>query len=275
MLQYDMVTSPITTPHFHSRVLALLSSALSHLQSVSHESNGTLSAVGKTPPVVVSPLSPLDTPLSPDESMSHIIALTSSWIDLCSPDPLIAEISQQVLKLELAYAAFCGISYVIIPGPRLRADASHMCSVTQFSRAVLEALSQGPYIQIQIWLPMIDHPNDEAEEMGALAPFARQLYFGDEIDDGARKLDLFGTWEAWNIIRLICNYHTRLCVGKNDIANTWPRHLPSFAQVPSAGYFFHYRRLNMIFTDSSFTQHFRYPSSYPLYQFSRDGTRSQ
>src|SRR5438034_11778787 len=115
MIQYDMVTTPITTPHFHSRVLTLLSSHLSKLQPPTFDRSRTLASSHNTSPLIIPPLSPGDSPLTPDESISHLVAVSSSWIDLCSPDPLIADVSRQVLMLEIAYAAFCGVSFAIIP----------------------------------------------------------------------------------------------------------------------------------------------------------------
>ena len=208
--QYDMLTSPITTPNFHSRVLTLLSTALSHHSAVPGED---ISRTKNASPVVIPPLTPADTPLTPDESISQIIGVTSAWIDLSSPDPIIADVSRQVLKLELAYAAFCGITYVVIPGPRLRSQGAAEGGITQFARAILDGLSHGPYLQLYIWFPMIDQSEEQIGQMGDLAPFARQQFLDlDEIE--TERLDLFGSWEAWDMIRSMCKYPSRLCVGK-------------------------------------------------------------
>jgi protein arginine N-methyltransferase 5 len=147
--------------------------------------------------------------------MSNVVAVSSSWIDLCSPDPLIADISRQVLLLEVAYAAFCGASYIIIRGPRLHHDGLHAEGVPYFARAVQEAMSMAPYIHMHIWLQMIDNPDLELNEMGDLARFARAEYLSEWQVTGPSKMDLFGTWDAWNIIRTVCKYHSRLLVGKN------------------------------------------------------------
>lgn len=194
-----MVTCPITTSHFHSRVLSLLSSSLndSRLDSKSFQS-----AIP-----TIEQLTPDDTPLTPEESINQIIAVTSSWVDLCSPDPLIANISRQVLRLELSYAAFCGITYVIIPGPRYDAGTY----VNQFARGILDGLAQGPYMQLHIWFDMVPDSSDEKEKIGDLASFARIRYTSNLAKP---KVDDFGTWEAWDVIRAMCKYSTRLCVGK-------------------------------------------------------------
>ena len=218
--QFDMVTSPITTAHFHSRVLALLSSSLAR---PSQDVDGITSASSQFTPLRLSALSAADTALTPDESVSQVIAITSSWIDLCSPDPLIADLSSQILKLEIAYAAFCGVMNVIIPGPRFLGTNSGEDMLVHYSRAVLDALALGPFMQIYLWLPMIAQPDKTAQKMGDLAPFAREEYLNNDARVDL-TLDIFGSWAAWDIIRAMCKYSSRLGVGKfNDflILHSW------------------------------------------------------
>ncbi|KAK2737220.1 methyltransferase protein [Onygenales sp. PD_40] len=213
---YDLLTTPITTPLFHSRVLALLSTHLSSAQQPVYDATRTLETSHNTNPLTIPPLAPEDTFLTPNESTSQLIAITSSWIDLCSPDPLIADISRQILGLEIAYAAFCGVSFVIIPGPRLHHGNQHGEGLMYYARAVQEVLGIGLYIQIHIWFNMIDNPDLETDGIGDLAPFARAEYLGGLEEQVASKIDLFGTWEAWDVIRKMCKYPSRLLVGKNQ-----------------------------------------------------------
>ncbi|KAJ5558484.1 hypothetical protein N7461_002456 [Penicillium sp. DV-2018c] len=219
---YDMMTVPITTSHFHSRVLRLLSSYLADLQSPTYDDHiGTMGTTSNTRPLVVPSLSTADSYLTPNDATSQLVGVTSSWIDLCSPDPLIADLSRQVLMLEVAYAAFCGIGYLLIPGPKLHHGALHSEGVIYYARAVQDALSLGPYIQFHIWLQMVDNPAAEVDTIGDLAPLARAEY--SQSDEGAQaNIDPFGTWEAWNSIRKTCKYHTRLFV-----ALSLPKQLPS------------------------------------------------
>lgn len=208
-----MMTVPITTQHFHSRILGLLSSYLSTLQSPVYDNIGTMATTQNTRPLTVPPLSKSDSNLTPNDATSQLVGVTSSWIDLCSPDPLIADLSRQVLMLEVAYAAFCGIGYLLIPGPKLHHGGLHSEGVVYYARAIQDALNLGPYIQYHIWLPMVDNPELEVDTMGDLAPLARGEFL--QPDDGAQpKLDLFGTWDAWDLIRKSCRYHSRLFVGK-------------------------------------------------------------
>src|ERR1700712_4321410 len=198
-----MVTSPITTPHFHSRVLTLLYS------SFSTHSEEDVTKTKNASPIVITPLNPVDTPLTPDDSINQLIGVTSSWIDLGSPDPIIADVSRQVLQLELAYAAFCGVTYALIPGPRLRGQGVSDSGIAQYARVLSDALAQGPYMQLYVWLPMIDHSEEPIDQIGDLAPFARPQYLG-ELETESKRLDVFGAWEAWNMIRSICKYPSRL-----------------------------------------------------------------
>ncbi|CAI7569480.1 unnamed protein product [Penicillium glandicola] len=218
---YDMMTVPITTSHFHSRVLGLLSSYLADLQSPTYDVVGTMATTQNTRPVVVPPLSKADSYLTPNDATSQLVGVTSSWIDLCSPDPLIADLSRQVLMLEVAYAAFCGIGYLLIPGPKLHHGALHSEGVIYYARAIQDALDLGPYIQFHIWQQMVDNPEVEVDTMGDLAPLARAEYL--VLDEEAPlKVDPFGSWEAWDSIRKTCKYHTRLFV-----ALSMPKQLPS------------------------------------------------
>jgi len=209
-----MLTTPITTSHFHSRVLTLLSSHLSGMQPATADSHGTMGTTRNTRPSVIPPLAPVDTHLTPNDAMSQVVGVTSAWIDLCSPDPLIADISRQVLMLEVAYAAFCGIGYLLVPGPKLHHGSIHSEGTVYYARAIQDALNVGPYIQFHIWLTTVDSPENEVDQMGDLAPLARGEFVEPE-EDAMPKVDPFGTWEAWDLIRRTCKYHARLLVGKN------------------------------------------------------------
>ncbi|KAH0569243.1 hypothetical protein GP486_000060 [Trichoglossum hirsutum] len=241
---YDMLTTPITTPYFHSRVLSLLSSHLLQLRPGANSSAATKSPTSSNPPPpVVPPLMPGDTPITPithNEAMSTLIAIASPWIDLCSPDPLIANISRQVLGMEIAYAAFCGITTVIIQGPKLRHSKANSGGLAQYARAILGALDIGCYLNLLISMPMTEDPDLEGDDgMGNLAPFARDEYLNkEEATDGKREKDIFGSWDSWHIIRTVCKYCPRLYVGSFSIdlkfaalithftALVLPRHVP-------------------------------------------------
>ncbi|KAL5114694.1 hypothetical protein ACEQ8H_007428 [Pleosporales sp. CAS-2024a] len=204
-LGYDMLTSPVTNDHFHTRVLGLL-------RACSH-----------APPLPLVPaLDHADTPLGPHDAVGQLLVCTSAWVDLASPDPLVAHLSRQVFHLEVAYAAFCGATTVIVPGPRLAHGPN---GVARFARAIHEALAMGAYVQLHIQLPMDGATptlhKDDTDDLGDLARFARP---GFGAGSEASSPDPWSSWDAWNTIRSICKYNNRL-----SVALDLPRRMPSLA----------------------------------------------
>lgn len=211
-----MVTCPITTSNFQARVIELVANHIA--EQSSFESSGNAA-----PAPIIPPLAPVDTPLTPGDTISQIIAYSSPWIDLCSTDPLIANVSRQVLNIEIAYASFCGIGNMIIPGPRTYSSTSTTSDgLAQYARAIQEALEIGSYIQIAIHVPM--YGNEETKEIKEttkdLGALARSHYL-PETSQSTKEVDLYETWDAWNVIRGVCRYNSRLAVGK--IQNTTPK----------------------------------------------------
>jgi protein arginine N-methyltransferase 5 len=151
---------------------------------------------------------PEDTELSPHESNAALVGVVSPWIDLGSSDPLIAHISRQVFHLEIAYAAFCGINNVLVHGPIQGSNA------TQYSRAIMEAGGLGPYIQLQILMSMSGELELEGADGTHLSELTREQY-SQPVEDDEFDADLFDSWEIWNTIRTICNYSTKLTIGKS------------------------------------------------------------
>jgi protein arginine N-methyltransferase 5 len=208
-------------------VLALLSSHLALVEASEDPSNKF------TPPApIIPPLCPVDTPLTPGDTVSQIIAYSSPWIDLCSSDPLIANISRQVLNIEIAYASFCGVGNIIIPGPKTYGgDSTDNDGLTHYARAIQEALSIGSYIQIAIHIPM--YGQDEQRDMtGDLLQFARDHNSSVKAKT-SKDVDLYETWDTWNVIRSVCKYNSRLSVGK--IPNTAIFPIPTLQHVKPGG----------------------------------------
>ncbi|EER24983.1 Skb1 methyltransferase family protein [Coccidioides posadasii C735 delta SOWgp] len=219
---YDVVTTPITTSEFHSNVLTLIASHLCSLERPVQDACGTLATSQNTKPLAIPSLSLSDSHLSPNGSLGNVIAITSKWIDLCSPDPLIADVSRQILMHEVAYAAFCGVSYVIIQGPRLHHGSLRGEGLMYYARTIQEVLNVAPYIQVHIWFQMTDNPSAETTDIGNLAPFARAEYLHQQDPTVSIDPDQFGTWDAWDAVRRVCKHHSRLFV-----ALTLPKYLPS------------------------------------------------
>ncbi|KAF2185298.1 arginine N-methyltransferas-like protein [Zopfia rhizophila CBS 207.26] len=209
---YDMLTTPITTPHFHASVLSLLTSY--------HQAISETSPYPSPQPLPLIPaLKPVDAPLTPGDTISQLLAFTSPWIDLASPDPLIAHLSRQVFNLEIAYAAFCGVVTIVVRGPRLAYGTN---GLSQYARALKEALQVGAYIQLHILMPMAGGTDaDNDEDMGDLVRFARPEFVEGQNE---QSTDPFSAWDAWNTIRSICRYNARL-----SVALDLPRRLPSMS----------------------------------------------
>ncbi|KHJ31460.1 putative protein arginine n-methyltransferase [Erysiphe necator] len=212
---YDMLTSPITTQHFQERVLALVKT---HLLELSLDIHKKITKIPSIP--IITPLTPADTSLSPEGSISQVIACSSSWIDLCSTDPLISNVSKQVLNIEISYASFCGIRHVLITGPKSLTIGSNSNNVlTEYSRAIQEALTISNFIQISIYIPMYFSEIYQSTP-GDLALHARKQYTSGKLYK-TNQNELYESWDIWNLIRSVCNYNSRLLV-----ALEIPRKLP-------------------------------------------------
>ena len=204
--QVDFVTTPITTNAFKKRVFQLVSDHLAELRQ--HGENATSTDTLTRAEPILAPLTPEDTRLFPSAYLGNTTACISPWIDLTSTNPFIASISRQVLNMELNYANFCGLRYVMITGPAQDGSkAGGNLGLAQYSRAVEEALTIGSRISFLIHLPMYREPSEEspAETLSALAKIASK-----EAD---KEIDIFTTWDSWNHIRTVCSYNMRLHLG--------------------------------------------------------------
>ncbi|KAL9943091.1 Protein arginine N-methyltransferase 5 [Verticillium nonalfalfae] len=193
------VTSPVTNKNFHSRVIEL---AKAHLALVKEAGPHAQSLADP----IIPPLTPKDTALFPSPVVNTYIAYTSPWIDLASTNPVIANISRQVLNLEVAYANFCGVRSVVVPGPR--SDASKNGGnqgLAQYGRALQEAMTVGSRLNFLIHIPMYREPGLE-EKIDTLS-----VLLGEE-KKAAQAIDVYSTWDSWHVIRTICEYSLRLFV---------------------------------------------------------------
>ncbi|POS76070.1 arginine N-methyltransferase skb1 [Diaporthe helianthi] len=213
---FGFATAPITNEHFHQRVKELYRSHLTGLEASS------LSAADKANPSLPGPTLPTltnkDTSLVPSSYVLNVLAYSSPWIDLCSADPVIASISRQALNLEVAYANFCGVRSLVIPGPRQDGDGR---AIAQFVRAVQETFEVTTRVNIIIHLPMYREPGlDERVKL-----LSEELHAHEHVTKGGSmhedEVDLFGAWDTWHTIRSVCQYSSRLLV-----ALRIPRRLP-------------------------------------------------
>ena len=146
--------------------------------------------------------------------MGQLIAFTSSWIDTASSDPIIAGASCQVLNLEVAYAAFCGILNIVIRSPTLAFSAIKPANITKFAHAIRHILTISPHIQIHI---LISYDNQchtsKNEEYGSLTTkLSYDHNYTDNLDQNVH--DPLSSWSFWNTVRSVCKYSSRMSVGK-------------------------------------------------------------
>lgn len=106
------------------------------------------------------------------------IGLVSSFLELESDDADVRTLSTQVLKHELEYANFVGIKQVILAPPRklttLHYYAQCLANVFEYFAEKCPTIS--------ISLPLFEDS------------------------------DPLSTWELWNTIRKLCDYHPKLCI---------------------------------------------------------------
>jgi protein arginine N-methyltransferase 5 len=197
--QYDMLTSPITTPHFRTSVLNLV--ATYHKTASTHPSPEDL------PVPLIPALKPIDSTLMPSDTISQLLITASTWIDLASPDPVIANVSRQVFNLEVAYAAFCGVQHIVVQGPTVGNGAV----IQQFSRAMQEAIAVGPYIQFHLQMPLGDSKTNVAVDAESLAAFARADRNGEK-----GTITEWSSWEVWHAVRQFCHYSGKLTLGRSN-----------------------------------------------------------
>jgi len=205
----SFVTTPVTNQHFHKRVIAIVSNYLGELGESGCAATTTNTAA--LPEPLIPPLTPDDTGLFPNATTNTYIAYSSPWIDLCSPNIVVANVSRQVLNLEVDYANFCGVRSIIIPGPRRDASAElGSQGLALYARAIREALNIGSRLNFLIHMPMYREPglDETIDTLSTLVPGNDGQ--GPQND---HNIDLFSCWDSWHFIRSICSYNTRLYVG--------------------------------------------------------------
>ncbi|KAI1106452.1 Skb1 methyltransferase [Jackrogersella minutella] len=198
---FSFVTTPITNDHFHDRIVNLLKESL--LDAKNNEQAGSILDP------VVPPLTIEDTNLFPGTYTSGLVAYSSPWIDLCSPNHVISSISRQILNLEVSYANFCGVRSIIVPGPRQdSAKTGNSQGIAQYARAIQEAFSIGTRVSIIIHIPMYREPGLE-EKVPLLSLFDEKA---GETSSKEEEIDIFSSWDSWHVIRSVCEYDSRLFV---------------------------------------------------------------
>jgi type II protein arginine methyltransferase len=196
-----MITAPITTDSYHLKIQ----------RSLQNQQEASIAAGLELPHIPA--LDPDDTQLSPNDSVGHIFALTSPWIALCSLDERSYDISLQVFLQEIAFAAFCGVVNVLVPGPRTYPGLGLNESLSRYARAIKEALNTGPYLQIMILLPMQGQSDEESLANLKISTALSDRSVSGYDDPEALAAEPWDVWDAWNFVRTICKFNSRLSVG--------------------------------------------------------------
>lgn len=203
----------------------------SHLESLpSPASAASTTVTPRHPDPVVPPITAEDTGLYPSNTTRGFTAYCSPWIDIASPNPVISNVSRQVLNMEVNYANFCGVRTMIVPGPRQDGGTeAGKDGVLRYARAIKEALSIAGRTNLVIHLPMYREPGlDEKVDtltmsLGSLAVEAQGLGEG-EASGKSEEVDLFSAWDTWDQIRSICEYNFRLFLSKSRLIQPWNWH---------------------------------------------------
>ncbi|KAK9472838.1 PRMT5 arginine-N-methyltransferase-domain-containing protein [Dipodascopsis tothii] len=204
---YDVLAVPVTNAAFRSRVRRV-------------------SPVAETPRTEPAPWVPAPTIAPPvlDEvsfepetgAGQALFGTTARWIELDSPDPVVADISLQVLKHEVAYAVFCGLSYVVVQGPKRRTN------VSQFAQALNEILLAYGQVHVCVHLPMTEADEPAAGHRRSVATDS-----GSDEPEFVPGFDYLSIWDVWHTIRTLCDYNGRLAVALQVPAKLPPQDVVS------------------------------------------------
>lgn len=138
----------------------------------------------------VPPLELDDILLLPGPHLQKVIALAAPWAELDSKNPSVAALSVQALIQEVMYAVYCGVVYIVLPGPKRRTN------VEQYASAVAQILATAPpRVQLMVNLP-----------------FAEDDYVSSRTGIHVPPADHLSIWDVWNTIRTITNYPPNLSV---------------------------------------------------------------
>jgi protein arginine N-methyltransferase 5 len=139
-----------------------------------------------------------------------VTVFASEWLELDAEDECVRRDAELALLQELAYAAYLNIHTVVIPPPRSRVHAS------SYARAIAAGLSKYPYLQIALRIPVY-HPaalrSSSPRTSHADGSIGVQISPPENIPGYASDEELNASWDLWDVVRTICDYNQRLCIG--------------------------------------------------------------
>ncbi|KIP05028.1 hypothetical protein PHLGIDRAFT_129142 [Phlebiopsis gigantea 11061_1 CR5-6] len=171
-----------------------------------------------------------------DEAENSIILL-SDWLELDAADAWVRHDAEIALQQELAYASYLNVHTAILPPPRNR---EHVASYARIINAVLSSV---PYMQLSVRMPIYD-PSLIHLDYGSTNAATCTTSTKPVADHPS-----IATWEMWDTIRCICDYHPRLTLALDltpplpssmDVLRQWvaepTRHLflPASTFMPNA-----------------------------------------
>lgn len=208
--QINAGTVPITTSTFKDKVSTLLQYRRSHRGS------------REASVLLLPPFRSEDVLLTPETGPHTSLAISSFWIDVCSSDPLIAEISELVLLQELSFAAFCGVQHVLVRSPCFQSGPQRTGQLERFSKVVQKALRIDSSFVISITVPA---PHGAGEEILPLLNLGTLRSENQKnvrtINDAlhSENIEWEKPWRAWDEIRSFCQYNSRLAIGRHVVAH--------------------------------------------------------
>ncbi|EPQ31570.1 uncharacterized protein PFL1_00903 [Pseudozyma flocculosa PF-1] len=194
------------------------------------------------------------------EETEGLVALASPWIELDSLDEGVRLDSEIALRQELAYAAYLGISNVVLPPPS--SEPARRPFLPDYARAINSCLSSGgteaapagQWMNLSIKLP-ISSPYGLAKVLAAQASRGHGLGASGSAASNVSaaapsaaaallRADDDWAWETWEHVRQLCSYSTRLHVALDfgyplpspNVLGRWIAEPVSMLWLPSVAY---------------------------------------
>lgn len=196
---YDYVLLPITNSRYKETVKRYLKD-----YKVSQDKNAYTDLTILEPQLQDISISPFNSE-SQEETLRYI-GLLSSWLELESPDLLERSLAYQVLLNECKYAKYVGIKKLILAPPK------DLINLQDYSQIVARLLNS------EIFKPehTISQPNADRMMLSISLPLCEDS-------------DPLATWELWNTVRKLCDYHPSLTISlavsrvktPNYVINRW------------------------------------------------------
>ena len=150
------------------------------------------------------------------QDLEGITVLASPWLELDSEDEGIRFDSELALRQELAYAAYLGVSHVVLPAPS--SEPERRPFLPDYARAVYTALTgiageppaAGSWMRVSVRLP-VSSPHILSTILTRQAERSPRGPTGVPAAAYLRTNDNWA-WETWEALQTLCSYHPRLHV---------------------------------------------------------------